>query len=157
MENEQLAPEVQSAVTQLTALDAENGIGVDANPEPTEAEKQEQADKFEFDEMTAAFTAQMGLASLEASLKFLLHPRFEFSESAKAEALAKFAPMLVKYGLLLPEFIMQYQQEIEAAKAAFVLAKDGYNNVVELRQEDALTVAQEQNETEQETEQSEAA
>ena len=87
----------------------------------------------------------------------MLHPRFEFSESAKAEAMAKFAPMLVKYGLLLPEFIMKYQQEIEAAKAAFVLAKDGYNNVVDLRQEDALMIAQEQSETEKESSQSEAA
>ena len=52
---------------------------------------------------------------------------------------------------------MQYQQEIEAAKAAFVLAKDGYNNVVDLRQEDGLMIAQERSETEKESSQSEAA
>lgn len=156
METEQMDTETQAAVNQLLEVDKEQGLieSPEAEPELTEEERQQETERLEFDEMTAAFTAQMGLSSLEGVLKMVLHPRFEFSASAKAEALEKFAPMLVKYGLLLPEFIMQYQQEIEAAKAAFVLAKDGYSNVVQLRQEDALTY---QHETEQETQLNDAA
>lgn len=146
-----------AAVESLQQLDESQGLIEPSNPELTEEELQEQEASAEFDEMTAAFTAQMGLGALEGSLKLLVHPRFEFSESAKKEALEKFAPLLVKYGVMLPEYIMKYQQEIEGVKAAFTLAKDGYSNVVKLRQEDYLTLSQTEQETEQETEVHDAA
>lgn len=122
----------QLALEQLKSLDQEDGLlepdNIDVSNDLDDGMKA----------MTAMFTAQMGLSALEGSLKLLVHPKFEFSESSKAEALEKFAPLLVKYGVMLPDLIMKYQLEIEGAKAAFVLIKEGYQTSKHLKETDPI-------------------
>lgn len=154
MENENgLPPEIASAAQQLHQVDIDSGLTDDPNAvvEPTESEQEKINDKLEFDAATAAFTAQMGLSALEGMMKMVLHPRFEFSQSSKSEALEKFSPMLCKYGLLLPEIVMRYREEIEAGKAAVGLVRDGYGTVCRLRQEDQLAMLDKPKVTENKT------
>ena len=136
------------ALTQLNELDVANDP--DYDPEAQEAEKQaevhaEQA-RIEFDQKTAQFTALMGLGMLENAFQMLLHPRFSFDDRTRAEAIEKFAPMLIKYGALFPEWLMQYKEEIEAGKAAVGLISSSYKQVKTLRAEDmALEAANDEN------------
>lgn len=135
----ELPPDVVKVAEQLANVDVQSGlVESTAEPEPTPEEQEAVSNQLVFNEQNAQLTAWGGLAAIEGTLKLVLHPRFEFSPEARAEALEKFAPLLVKYGLLLPEFLMRYMDEIEAAKAAVTLAADGYKKVKVLRLEDAV-------------------
>lgn len=125
---------------QLNTLDVEQGL-VEAHKEPeSEMEDQPQPGAvapIELSEEEAQFTAVMGLGTIEGALKMLVHSDFHFSPEAKAQALEKFAPLLIKYGMVLPEFLMRYKQEIEGAQAAVRLINDGWKTTKALKQRDA--------------------
>ncbi|WP_413114073.1 hypothetical protein [Thaumasiovibrio sp. DFM-14] len=93
---------------------------------------------------TAKAEAALALMGLEGALKVFLHPRFAFDAAARDNAIEKFGPLLVKYGNLLPLWLVKYEEEINAGYAAVQLVGNSVGKVKKLKAEDAALLAQQE-------------
>lgn len=109
------------------------------NLDPDEVNEQEQTEaaQKEFEEQAVKMTAIGGLSAIEFALKRFLHPEFEFTPSTKEYAVENLAPVLIKYGAVLPLWLSAYDAEIKAAMAVGTLVNEGVGTVKELRAKDA--------------------
>ena len=103
----------------------------------TESER-EQADakKAEFDTVCVENEAKAAVWAIEKALQTFIDKRITFDEALKNEAVKDFAPLLMKYGILLPSFLSQYQEEIIAIKSAGTLGMSAIAQVKLYKKED---------------------
>ncbi|MBJ7539257.1 hypothetical protein [Marinomonas transparens] len=120
----------------LKSLEAEEAIE-DLDPEQTQAEEAEQEQQAEKDEQAAKMTALGGLSMIEFTLRRVIHPDFEFTASTKDYAVENLAPVLIKYGALIPAWAVEYEPEIKAAMAVGSLVSEGVSTAKELKAKDA--------------------
>lgn len=114
----------------------------EADDEATEAEAEAEAEANAEAESVAQLTAWGGLGMIEFGLKQVVHPDFAFTQETKAYAVDNMAPLLIKYGALLPDWIAQYQEEIGAAKAAARLVSEGMKTTKALKAKDVTEPTQ---------------
>ncbi|WP_413113838.1 hypothetical protein [Thaumasiovibrio sp. DFM-14] len=105
---------------------------------------------------TAKAEAALALMGLEGAMKVFIHPRFAFDAAARDNAIEKFGPLLVKYGNLLPQWLVQYEEEINAGFAAVQLVSNSMGQIKQLKAEDAALLAN-QEAANDDTQESEAA
>lgn len=121
-----------------------------ANGEPTQTEVEaEQAEQQAMSEADAAamaaelapLSAQMGLFAIESAIQAFVHPRFAIPDHRRAEVIQECAPVLVKYGALVPDWLAQYEPEIRAVKAIGGLTLESVGQVRQLKAEDVAALA----------------
>jgi hypothetical protein len=120
----------------LKTLEAEEDQA-DFDPEQAKAEEAEAEKQAVLDEQTAGMTAAMGLGTIEFALRRVIHPEFEFTASTKEYAIENLAPILIKYGALLPSWLNAYDAEIKAAMAVGKLVSEGVDTAKTLKAQDA--------------------
>ncbi|MEZ9523395.1 hypothetical protein [Enterovibrio norvegicus] len=143
LENQPTTEEQAALLEQFGAFDAEQA------GEPTEQEKAEgEAEQAELEQAEAAamaaelapMTAYMGLSAIEMAIQGFVHPRFTIPDGRREEVVRECAPILVKYGALVPHWLAQYEPEIRAVKALGGLTMESIGQVRELKAEDAKAI-----------------
>ena len=133
LENGQISAEQQRFLAEL------NGMEQQAEAEQEELEnfdpeaEQEAQKEAETNAEVAKMTAWGGVGMIEFALKQAIHPDFTFTAETKAYAVENMAPLLIKYGALLPDWVMQYEEEINAAKAAARMISEGMSTAKALK------------------------
>lgn len=122
----------QLFINELEGLDA----AADFDPVKAEAEEEARAQGELMDAQTAEMTAVMGLGVIEFSLARLIHKNFKFTPETKAYAIEHLGPVLIKYGALIPDWLMEYEPEINAGKAVIRLASEGIETAGKLKQKE---------------------
>ncbi|MGF1786462.1 hypothetical protein L4D00_11760 [Photobacterium swingsii] len=144
--NESVSPEQESAMIQaMDAVDKTNDTQ-DFDPEATAKAEQTESEQKALAEQGAQMTAYMGLAAIEMAIQSTVHPRFKIPDHNRDEVIQNCAPVLIKYGALVPEWLAAYQEEITALKAIGSLGMASYGEIKRLNAEDkALLAADAQN------------
>ncbi|MGR5329312.1 hypothetical protein [Photobacterium damselae] len=112
------------------------------NVEPQTEE--ETAAREQFDAMCREKEAQFAIFAIEKALQKFIHPRISFDDEMKSEAVRDFSPLLIKYGVMVPEWLGQYEAELMALKAAGTLGYNALCQAKRYKQEDALIVKQQE-------------
>ena len=137
--NTEIEPRFLVMLDELKEQEALNDHGMTPK-EKSEADEQ----RATFDAMCVEKEAQAAVWAIEKALKTFVHKRISFDEEIKDEAVRNFAPLLMKYGVLLPAWLAQYQEEIIALKSAGELAMNAVSQVKQYKHEDMLALKQEQ-------------
>jgi hypothetical protein len=94
-------------------------------------------------------TALGGLSMIEFTLRKFIHPEFEFTASTKDYAVENLAPVLIKYGALIPSWAVEYEPEIKAAMAVGSLVSEGIETAKTLKAKDAAAAEAKQRQKDQ--------
>lgn len=126
IKNGQISPEQSRFLAELNGIEAQAQAEQEAldNFDP-EAPEEEQIDP-EAESAIAQLTAMGGITAIEFALKKAIHPDFVFTAETKTYAIENMSPILIKYGALIPVWLLQYDAEIKAAKAASRLISEGF-------------------------------
>ncbi|YCO02103.1 hypothetical protein ACB087_04100 [Vibrio sp. VNB-15] len=126
-------------LAQLQVKEEDDQTGL--TPEEREAATEQRE---AFDAMCVEKEAQFAVFAIEKALQQFIHKRIRFEDELKAEAVRDFAPLLAKYGVLLPSWLGQYQEEIMALKAAGSLGMSALSQAKQYKEEDRVIQLQQQ-------------
>lgn len=132
----------KALIAAMAAADGEAANDADFDPEAAQATAKQEADNQQMALMGATMTAEFGLGAIEMAVQSFVHPRFQIPERNRDEVLQNCAPLLVKYGALIPEWLAAYQEEIAALKAIGSLGIASYGEIKQLQAEDAALLAE---------------
>ena len=135
----EIEPRFLVMLDELKEQDALNGM---TSEEKSEADEQRGA----FDAMCVEKEAQLAVFAIEKALQTFVHKKISFDNEIKDEAVRDFAPLLMKYGILLPAFLSEYQEEIIALKSAGALAMSAVSQVKQYKKEEHIALQQQQKE-----------
>ncbi|OOF25729.1 hypothetical protein [Salinivibrio sp. IB872] len=110
--------------------DAQAKAQADADAEQADAEAEQAAAEI------APLSALVALMGIEQAIKTFVHPRFEIDDERRQQVARDCAPVLIKYGALLPDWLAQYEAEIVAIKAVGGLTIESIGQVKQLKAED---------------------
>ncbi|MBV7296829.1 hypothetical protein [Enterovibrio paralichthyis] len=143
LDNQPTTDEQTAFLAELNDHDAQaSGEPTHAETEAAEAEQQamSEAEAAAMAAELAPLSAQMGLFAIESAIQMFVHPRFSIPEHRRAEVIQECAPVLVKYGALVPSWLAQYEPEIRAVKAIGGLTIASVGQVRQLKAEDAAAL-----------------
>lgn len=84
--------------------------------------------------------ATFALFAMEKAFQRFLDKRITIDDELKAEAINNFAPLLVKYGLAVPQWMAQYEEEIMALKSLGTIGFNVYEQKKQLMKQDRLNI-----------------
>ena len=123
-------------VDELKSVDADNSVD---KITPEAAEKTAQ-----FEQESVDLEALGIIHAIQFALRKFVHKKITFEKELIDDAIKNFKPLLLKYGVLLPSWIEQYQEEIMALKSLGSLGKNAYDQAKRYKKEDALLLAKRQ-------------
>lgn len=145
--NVEIEPRFAPMLAELQVQEAANQSGM-TQEEHAEAN----ARQSEFEALCVEKEAQFAVFAIEKALQQFIHKRITFEDELKAEAVRDFAPLLAKYGVLLPAWLAQYQEEIMAIKAAGSLGMSAISQAKQYKEEDRMAYLEQKAKHEQKPE-----
>ncbi|TMP84168.1 hypothetical protein CWB73_00435 [Pseudoalteromonas phenolica] len=129
--------EAKAMEKSLEQTDLENDFIPPEQAELQNAEFSEQTQPENMSPEMVAGVAHMALGTYEAMIQSMVGKAFKLPDDMKAEAVEKYAPIIVKYGPSAIGTFGQYKDEVMAGLFTIALVRESFSQVRQIKAENA--------------------